>query len=119
MPRYLLIEVDNNDSADRMRELIDTANKPMRVVAMFAKPAALCGCEVRSDKSVRGSKFGWWLCPECRRPKSGAPQTMRNLLDHPDTPSKYLEIFVSVRWILDKVTGKIRTARSVPENDWL
>jgi hypothetical protein len=121
MPRYLLIELDSNDSADRMRAQIDTAEaagKGMRVVAMFSKPAALCECQVRSKKSARGAKFGWWLCPECRRPKSGSPQTLRNMLDHADTPSKYLEIFLSVRWIADKVTGKVRTARSVREQDW-
>jgi hypothetical protein len=117
MARYLLIEVDNNDSADRMRELIDNADKPMRVVAMFAKPGALCECEVRSEKSVRGAKFGWWLCPECRRPKSGGNQTLRNLLDDEGTPAKYREIFLCVRWIKD-LAGKIRTARSVPEVDW-
>src|SRR5690242_14394084 len=65
MPRYLLIELDSNDSADRMRAQIDTAEaagKGMRVVAMFSKPAALCECQVRSKKSARGAKFGWWLC---------------------------------------------------------
>lgn len=117
MARYLLVEVDNNDSADRMRAQIDNADKPMRVVAMFAKPGALCECAVRSDKSVRGAKFGWWLCPECRRPKSGGSQTLRNLLDDEGTPAKYRDLFLCVRWIKD-LTGKIRTARSVPEADW-
>lgn len=121
MARYLLVELDGNDSADRMRAQIDTAEaagKGMRVVAMFSKPAALCGCAIRSAKSVRGAKFGWWLCPECRRPKSGAPQTLVNMLDDEGCPSKYREIFLSIRWITDQVTGKIRTARSVPESDW-
>lgn len=117
MARYLLVEVDSNDSADRMRELIDTANKPMRVVAMFAKPAALCECEVRLEKSVRGSKFGWWLCPECRRPKQLSPQTLRNMLDDEGTPAKYREVFLSVRWVKD-FGGKIRTALSVPKDAW-
>jgi hypothetical protein len=117
MARYLLVELDNNDSADRMRAQIDNAGKPMRVVAMFAKPGALCECEVTSAKSVRGAKFGWWLCAECRRPKSGGNQTLRNMLDDEGCPAKYREIFLSVRWIRD-FAGKIRTARSVPEVDW-
>lgn len=121
MARYLLVELDNNDSADRMRAQIDAAElagKGMRVVGMFSKPAALCGCPVRSEKSVRGAKFGWWLCPECRRPKSGSPQTLANMLDDEGCPSKYRELFLSIRWIADQVTGKIRTARSVPREDW-
>lgn len=121
MPRYLLIELDSNDSADRMRAQIDAATeagKGMRVIAMFSKPARLCECLVRSQKSVRGAKFGWWLCPECRRPKSGSPQTLTNMLDDEDTPAKYREIFLSIRWVWDKVTGRVITARSLLKNEW-
>jgi len=121
MARYLLVELDNNDGADRMRAQIDAAElagKGMRVVAMFSKPGALCGCEIRSTESVRGAKFGWWLCPQCRRPRSGSPQTLRNMLDDEGTPAKYLDLFLSVRWIKDKLTGKVRTARSLPEDEW-
>jgi hypothetical protein len=121
MPRYLLVEVDDNASADRMRAKIDAATeagKGMRVVGVFAKPSSLCGCEVRSEKSVRGAKFGWWLCPECRRPKTGAPQTLRSMLDDPETPAKYRELMLSMRWISDTVTGKILTALSLPRHEW-
>ena len=121
MPRYLLIELDSNDSADRMRAQIDAAEangKGMRVIAMFSKTAKVCECEVRHDRSVRGSKLGWWLCPSCHRPKSGGPQTLTNMLDDEGCPAKYREIFLSVRWVWDKATGKVRTARSVPKEDW-
>lgn len=120
MPRYLLVELDDNAAADRMRAQIDAATeagKGMRVVGVFSKPSTLCGCETRSEKSVRGSKFGWWLCPECRRPKAGSPQTLANMLDDEETPSKYREIFLTVRWMKD-LAGKVRTARSVPRADW-
>jgi hypothetical protein len=121
MPRYLLIELDNNDSADRMRAQIDAAEangRGMRVIAMFSKTAKLCVCEVRSTKSVRGSKLGWWLCPSCHKPKPGSPQTLTNMLDDEGCPSKYREIFLSLRWVWNKTKDRVVTARSVPENDW-
>lgn len=121
MPRYLLVEFDSNASADRMRAQIDTAEaagKGFRVVGMFAKTAKICRCEIRHNKSIRGSKLGWWLCPECHKPKSGSPQTLSNMLDDEDTPAKYREVFLSVRWVWDKVAGRVKTLRSVEEKDW-
>lgn len=121
MPRYLLVEFDSNDAADRMRAQIDAAEangKAFRVIGMFSKTAKVCECEIRSDKSVRGSKLGWWLCPTCHKPKSGAGQTLKNMLDDEGTPAKYLDLFLCVRWVLDKATGKVRTARSLPKEDW-
>lgn len=119
MARYLLIEFDENDSADRMRAQINAAEangKSFRVIGMFSKPGRLCDCLTDSGKSVRGAKFGWWLCAECRRPKSGSPQTLRNMIDDPETPAKYLELFLSLRWF--NRDGRVTTARSVPREDW-
>lgn len=121
MPRYLLVELDSNDSADRMRAQINAAEangKGMRVIAMFSKTAKLCDCLVRSEKSVRGSKLGWWLCPSCHKPKPGSPQTLVNMLDDEGCPSKYREIMLSVRWVWNKAKDRVVTARSVPKNDW-
>lgn len=119
MGRYLLLEFDDNDSADRMRAQIDNAEangKAFRVIGVWGKPARLCDCAVRSESSLKGSRWGWWVCPVCRRPKAGSPQSMGNRLDHPDTPAKYREIFLALRWFLRD--GKVITARSVPKKDW-
>lgn len=121
MPRYLLVEFDSNDAADRMRAQIDAAEakgKGFRVIGMFSKTAKLCDCEVRQKGSIRGSKLGWWLCPTCHKPKPGSPQTLSNMLDDEGCPSQYKEIFLSVRWVWDKVTGRVATVRSVPKNEW-
>lgn len=121
MPRYLLVEVDNNETAQTLCARINAAGlagKGMRVVGMFSKTAKLCDCEVRQEKSIRGSKLGWWLCPVCHKPKSGSPQLLTNMLDDEGCPAKYREIFLSVRWVWDKVTGRVVTARSVAEKDW-
>lgn len=119
MARYLLVEFDDNDSADRMRAQInnaESAGKNFRVIGMFSKPGALCDCSTRSDRSVRGKRFGWRLCEACRRPKNGSPQTLSNMLDDEDTPSKYRDLFLALRWF--NRGGKIITARSLPKSDW-
>lgn len=114
--RYLLIEFDDNDSADRLRAQIDAANRGFRVVGMFSKASKLCECSTRSDQSVRGAKFGWRLCPECRRPKSAVSQTLYNMLDDPNTPTKYRQIWIGVRWVWRD--GMVATLRSVAKQDW-
>lgn len=116
MARYLLIEVDDNATADRMRAQIDNAGKPMRVVGLFSKASQLCKCDIRSETSVRGVKFGWRLCPECRKPKVAGAQTLYNMLDDPDTPTKYRELWIGVRWVWRD--GIVATLRSVAKKDW-
>lgn len=119
MGRYLLVEFDDNDSADRMRAQIDAAEakgKSFRVIGLWAKPSKLCDCLVKSGKSIRGSKLGWYVCPTCRRPKAGSPQSMHNLLDDEGTPAKYREMFLSLRWFFRD--GRVTTARSIPKRDW-
>ena len=76
--RYVLLEFDNAEQADKLREQVDRATragKSYRVVGYFAKPQApYCGCgketETRNSPSTlkRGKKFGWWVCTECKRP---------------------------------------------------
>ena len=120
MARYLLVEFDDNSTANALRAQIDSAEaagKGFRVVGMFSKPTALCGCPTRSDRSVKGAKFGWWLCLECRRPKSGVEQTLWNMLDDEGTPAKYLEMHIGVRWYKTEDDG-VKTARSLPRGQW-
>jgi hypothetical protein len=126
MARYILIEVDNNATAERLRAQIDNAGeaKGMRVVGMFAKTSKLCSCpkQVESlytrDKKVdvRGAKFGWWLCCDCHLPKNGAGQTLRNLLDAVGTPTKYRDLWLSVRW--RREGDRVVTIRSASPEDW-
>lgn len=116
MARYLLIEVDDNASAERLRAQIDNADKPIRVVGMFSKATQLCECTVRSNKSVRGAKFGWRLCPECRKPKTAGSQVLYNMLDDNGCPTKYRELWIGVRWVWRD--GVVATLRSVAKKDW-
>ncbi len=76
--RYLLVEFDDAESADRLRQQIDNATrsgKKFRVVGLFAKPQApYCQCgketttKTQASSLKRGKKFGWWVCTQCKRP---------------------------------------------------
>lgn len=90
--RYLLIEFDDATQADALRAQINAATKKgkrFRVVGLYARPGKTCTCantlkearELRSKtaKAIIGKAFGWWICPQCRRPRSGS-QNPKNLL---------------------------------------
>lgn len=113
MARYILVEVDDNATANRLRAQIDKAGeaKGMRVVGMFRKATQMCECPIRSEKSVLGSRFMWWLCPQCLKPKSGSHQTLRNMLDWDRLPRgiRHYTIMLSVRWVWDKTTERVAT----------
>lgn len=77
--RYLLIEVDDADLADKLREKFDDGSRQgraYRVVGLFAKPTNYCQCGIdtwtttsrRVSTTKRGRKFGWYVCTTCKRP---------------------------------------------------
>ena len=98
--RYLLVEFDDAESADKLRQQLDDrtrAGRPFRVVGLFAKPTRTCECDPETavtnrtgeSRLRRGRKLGWWVCSVCKRPD---PQLtgLRNLLkpqDIIDSPS--------------------------------
>ena len=100
MARYLVIELEDNDSADKLREKIDNARAQgalYRVVGLFVQPRRVCTCATgpaqlggmnfRKPSSkhgvgggvVRGGKFGWWVCTACKRPRCGSHQLVNQL----------------------------------------
>jgi hypothetical protein len=98
----VLIEFDDEASANKLRAQIDNATragKRFRVVGMFAKPQApYCACppenqittKTRISSLKRGKKFGWWVCTECKRPAQNNAALI-NLL-------KPKDIISMVRW---------------------
>lgn len=101
--RYLLIEFDDADGAEKLKERINEASragKAYRVVGLFAKPTNYCQCDpntkitTKVSPSVlkRGKKFGWWVCTQCKRPDSSI-SGLRNLLNPHD-------IIKSPQWAL-------------------
>lgn len=97
MARYLLVQVDENDRAERLRVKLN-AVEGLLTIGMFAKPTLFCECEQDSGRSERYYKFGWWLCPQCRRPKKDTKQYgLVNLLDQPQPPVEYWNINLTIR----------------------
>lgn len=119
MARYMLIEVDSNATADRLRAQIDNAGeaKGMRVVGMFTRALQACECAepARNNRNAivdtRGAKMGWMICPNCGKPRNGAHQTLWNILDARwvgRTYHAYRAISISLRWVKGK-NGNLTT----------
>ena len=100
MARYLVIEFESNESAERLMQRIDDARAQgalYRVVGLFVKPRNLCHCgtgpaelgglNYRKPSTkhgmgggiVYGKKYGWWVCTECKRPRRGGHQLINQL----------------------------------------
>lgn len=112
MARYLLVMVDNNESADRLRYKLDRVSG-IKVVGLFAKPTKFCEgkCQVgvQDARSIVGRKFGWRLCPVCHLPKRTF-HYLKNLIA-PDTPIRFWDMFLQINepWENDPV-GKYGAA---------
>lgn len=92
MARYLLIEVDNRETAERLRAQIDKAHiagKGMRIAGLFRAPTSWCTCPVpegyHPHEVVRGSRLGWWVHKFCRKARPGSHQ-LQNLIEATDRP---------------------------------
>jgi hypothetical protein len=86
MARYVLVEVDDLATAERLRAQIDKASiagKPMRIAGLFAAPTSWCSCPksegYHKNEVVRGSKLGWWVHRVCRKARPGT-HNLANLI---------------------------------------
>jgi hypothetical protein len=96
MARYLLVEVDENDRAIKLMEKLNDVTG-LRVIGLFGKPTQFCECEGPWENSIRGKKYGWYVCPSCGNPRPLGPhQRPRNLLEG-DTPETMQNVFLSIR----------------------
>lgn len=102
MGKYILVEFDTDDSAERLCAQINTATdkgRPFRIAGIFQKPPTKrCECQgvgttsmkkgarKRSDTVIkRHKKTGFYYCTVCKRVRKGW-QSPRNQLD-PETLS--------------------------------
>jgi hypothetical protein len=96
MGKYLLIEFDDDATADTLRAKIDTASakgKRYRVIGEYKKPPKnRCTCEVFQGSQTRAPDdmrrrrhrvWGFWYCARCKKVAPG-PQQPTNLLGPPE-----------------------------------
>lgn len=96
MARYLLVQVDDNDRAEKLRIKLDAVDG-IKTVGLFGKPTKFCECLKRAPDSRKGKALGFWLCTACGRPKSGAMQMPYNLLNDEHTPVQFFNMFLHTR----------------------
>jgi len=116
MAKYVLLEFDDDAEAesfartimqnDRLIDLADTV-ETIRVRGVFKKPTQFCTCVPMEKSSVRGAKWGWWLCSKCAKPKSGAMHQPRNLLEPEGTPSHQRRLFLHVAEPTGSIPGGV------------
>jgi hypothetical protein len=103
MAKYVLLQFDNDDDAAGFMTAFE--NQPVdgdasvKIVAVYKKPTIFCDCEPRTEKSQRGAKWGWWLCTNkgCGKPKRGAFQQPKNLIEPEGTRTEHRRIFINIR----------------------
>lgn len=80
MARYLVVQVDENDRAEKLAAKLDEV-AGIDVIGIFGKPTQFCECEGPWENSIRGKKYGWNICPTCGKPRKDGPhQRPLNLL---------------------------------------
>lgn len=104
MAKYVLLQFNNDADADAYVNILmeDKERSPdatLAVVAVYKKPTIFCDCEPRTEKSQRGAKWGWWLCTNqgCGKPKRGAFQQPKNLIEAEGTRTEHRRIFINIR----------------------
>lgn len=99
MARYVLLSFDSNVEAEQYVRELAGAESPLSdnssIVGVFGKPTQFCDTAThphattrRVNGFTRGTRFGWWVCAHCSKPKkawasnlSAVLSQARNLLD--------------------------------------
>jgi hypothetical protein len=96
MAKYLLLEFDRDEDAEAFASTLEADNTTIHAVGMYKKPTLFCDCTDSGEKSVFGSKWGWFVHKVCGRPRRSVWQGPKNLLkpneDHGKRP-----VIVSIR----------------------
>lgn len=78
MAKYLVIEFDEDDTAEKLKQKIDAATDGgarYRVAGMFKPPVEWCPCPrpkgYHKGEVARGKKYGWFVHLDCRKARKG------------------------------------------------
>jgi hypothetical protein len=95
--QYVVVEFDDDAEAGAFAATLgEGSDASVRIVGLYKKPSKFCECAAPSEKSVMGTKYGWWVCKVCFRPQKGVWQVPRNLLREGEQPGKRQYMFSSV-----------------------
>lgn len=98
MARYLLVQVDDDGKATALLSKLNGV-RGVRVIGVFARPTEFCEDSSHRDpneSSIRGGKTHLWHCRICKKPKK-LTHTPKNLIDPPDLPIEFRDIFLNIR----------------------
>lgn len=97
MARLVIIEFEDNAEAQRLvdkltRDALDS--KGRRPAGLIPIPRQFCDCS-GDTKSARTTKFGWWICLECKKAKRGwqSPVNLLRPIDHPNEQSMSVSFY--------------------------
>lgn len=74
MARVVMVEFQDNAEAERfvMRLGEDQLKgKGRRAIGLIPTPTKFCECPPATRKAGRTTKFGWWVCLECKKAQPG------------------------------------------------
>lgn len=101
MARLMLVSVNDNDKAEKLMAKLDGVDG-VKTIGFYGQPTQFCDgtCQVEdmNAKSVHGRKFGWRLCPVCRKPKTTTFGYLKNLLEMEDLPAQFKDCFLQIKW---------------------
>jgi ribosomal protein L37AE/L43A len=119
--RYVLLEFDDNEEARQIVEALQDSGTMYvdelgmyvhaKVKGYFFKPTQFCECVPLEDKSVRGAKFGLWICIRCHKPKKGYWQHPKNLIEPEGLHSRDRALYLGVVEGMDKPHYRIKEGR--------
>jgi hypothetical protein len=108
MGRLVLIEFDDNEMTEAFLKASDLPQLfEFRVVGTFIKPASLCECFPREEKSFHGAKFGLFACKKCRKVKPLGAQYLYDI-NKRHVLAKHRQLFIGCRFKMED--GKVVTA---------
>jgi len=110
MAKYVLLEFDDDADAESFAGTLQpsgTERESVRVRGIFKKPTQFCSCIPMEKSSVRGAKWGWWICAKCGKPKPGAMHQPRNLLEPEGTKAHQRRLFLHVAEPTGSIPGGV------------
>lgn len=101
MARLMLVSVDDNEKALKLMARLDGVDG-VKTIGLYGQPTQFCDgtCQAgnMNAKSVHGKKFGWRMCPVCRKTKTTTFGYLRNLLEMENLPAVFKDCFLTIKW---------------------